>query len=167
MTGARTATKCATTNKNSMAIVEQIMCDMCGTVLVGSKGIHKISKSYVEIAGFVRDWTADPQSGWREYAYVSAPDKRQMAFCTEDDAQCFFDYLDMKRKQNKVHREAKLREEASVDWEIRNAPPRPSGGTGPNGSWKPEGPNGYTGGASSSGYKKMGSPPPAGPPPAY
>lgn len=115
-----------------MAIVEQIMCDMCGATLVGSKGIHKISKSYVEISGFVRDWKADPQTGWREYAYISAPDKRQMAFCTElpegEEASCFFDYLDMKRKANRVHREAKLREEASIDWTIRNAPP--TGATG-------------------------------------
>jgi hypothetical protein len=110
---------------------------MCGAVLVGAKGIHKISKSYIEIAGFVRDWKADPETGWREYTYISAPDKRQMAFCTEDDAPCLFDYVEMKRNSNRVRREQRLRDEAATDWEIRN-----TGSTG----------------------ERRGSPPPATPP---
>lgn len=115
---------------------------MCGEVLVGTHGRAQISKSYLEIAGFVRDWVAEPGSTWRNQTYISPPDKRQMAFCTEDGANCLFDYVEMKREAQRVRHEAKLREEASVDWGIRNAPP--SGGTG-----------------GGSGYVRRGSPPPA------
>ncbi len=98
-----------------MAIVQETRCDMCGEVLVGAKGIHKISKSYLEFSGFMRDWTAEPGSTWREQTYISPPDKRQMAFCTENDATCFWDYVAMKREGNRVRREQQLRDGATAE----------------------------------------------------
>jgi len=98
---------------------------MCGTVLVGSKGIHKISRSYLEFQGFMRDWKATPGSTWRDQTYISNPDKRQMAFCTELDdgsmASCFFDYIEFRRNSARVQREARLREEAGAEFMERNA----------------------------------------------
>lgn len=70
---------------------------MCGEVLVGAHGIKKISRSYLEFQGFMRDWVADPHSGWREQTFISPPDKRLMAFCTEEDATCLIDYIKMRR----------------------------------------------------------------------
>jgi len=79
----------------------------------------------------MRDWKANPGSTWRDQTYISNPDKRQMAFCTEtpdgEMRNCFWEYIDMKRRAARVRHEAQLREEASVDWEIRNA----TGATGP------------------------------------
>lgn len=99
---------------------------MCGTVLVGTQGRVRISRSYLEFSGFMRAWTAVEGSTWRDQAYISAPDKRQMAFCTEDGATCFTDYVVMKQEAQRVRHEQQLREDAAVDWEIRNA----TGGTG-------------------------------------
>jgi hypothetical protein len=98
-----------------MAIIQEIRCDFCAAVLVGMKGRVKVSKSYLEIAGFVRDWQADPDSGWRESTYISHPDKRQMSFCTDEGATCLQDYVQMKRDSNRVRREQLLREGATRD----------------------------------------------------
>lgn len=107
-----------------MAIVQNTECDMCGTILVGTKGIHRISRSFLEFSGFMRDWTAVPNSTWRDQAYISAPDKRQMAFCTEDGATCFWDYVAMKRESNRVRREQELRDGATAEHLERIAPRR-------------------------------------------
>lgn len=107
---------------------------MCGEVLVGSKGIHKISKSYLEFAGFMRDWQAEPGSTWREQTFISPPDKRQMAFCTDDNATCLQDYVQMKRESNRVRKEQMLRDGATADHMDRLA-----GGAG---SYRPRGNSG-------------------------
>lgn len=117
-----------------MAIVQETRCDMCGEVLVGSKGIFKISKSYIEFSGFMRDWVAEPNTTWREQTYISPPDKRQMAFCTENDAPCFFDYVAMKRESNRVRKEQALRDGATAEHMDRLAgspSPRPRFGAPP------------------------------------
>lgn len=106
-----------------MAIVEEVRCDFCDTVLVGKKGIAKISKSYIakisksyiEISGFVRDWEADPHSGWRTQTFISDKDQKQMSFCTDGGATCLQDYVDMKRASQRVFREQKLREGATAE----------------------------------------------------
>ncbi len=126
-----------------MAIVQEVQCDMCGNVLTGQKGIHKISKSYLEFAGFMRDWQATPNSTWREQTYISPPDKRQMAFCTENDATCLQDYVVMKRESQRVRREQELREGATAEHMDRLA----GGST-------------YT-------PKRYGAPPPSAPPMQY
>jgi len=104
-----------------MAIVQETRCDMCGQVLVGYNNRVKVSKSYIEFSGFMRDWVADPHSGWREYTYISPPDKRLMAFCTDDDATCLQDYVKMKRDSQRVIREQQLRDGATREWNDRNA----------------------------------------------
>lgn len=88
---------------------------MCGTVLVGTQGRVKISKSYLEFSGFMRDWQAEPGSTWRNQTFISPKDQRQMAFCTEDDATCLFDYVSMKREANRVRHEQELRDGATAE----------------------------------------------------
>lgn len=102
-----------------MAIVQEIRCDFCDTVLVGLVKRMKVSKSYIEISGFVRDWVADPDSGWREQTFISHVDKRQMSFCTDGGATCLQDYVQMKRDSNRVHREQRLRDGATAEMEAR------------------------------------------------
>lgn len=94
---------------------------MCGEVLVGAHGIKKISRSYLEFQGFMRDWVADPHSGWREQTFISPPDKRLMAFCTEEDATCLIDYIKMRRDSERVRREQALRDGATKEWEQRGS----------------------------------------------
>lgn len=106
-----------------MAIVQETRCDMCGKVLVGWIGRQKVSRSYIEFAGFMRDWAADPDTGWREFTFISPPDKRQMAFCTDDEATCLMDYMLMKREANRVRREQELRDGATAEYAERNLPP--------------------------------------------
>lgn len=106
---------------------------MCGQVLVGTMGIRKISRSYIEFSGFMRDWIADPDTGWREQTFISPPDKRLMTFCTDDDATCLQDYVAMKREAQRVRREAELREGATAEWMA-------TGGTGYRGAPPPSNP---------------------------
>lgn len=113
-----------------MAIVQEIQCDMCGTVLVGKKGRVDISRSYLEFAGFMRDWQAVDGSTWRDQTYISPHDKRQMAFCTENDATCLFDYVAMKRESHRVRKEQELRDGATAEAMERLAP-RPRYGSPP------------------------------------
>lgn len=122
-----------------MAIVQEIQCDMCGTVLVGQRGRVPISRSYLEFAGFMRDWQAIEGSTWRDQTYISPHDKRQMAFCTEDNATCLFDYVAMKRESNRVRHEQELRDGATADALERIAPPRPRYGAPPPSSPPPRG----------------------------
>lgn len=98
-----------------MAIVQEVRCDFCGEVLVGAKGVHKISKSHIEFSGFMRDWQAQPNSTWRDQTYISPPDKRLMAFCTDNGASCLQDYIDLKRSQQRIYREQQLRDGATAE----------------------------------------------------
>ena len=80
-----------------MASVQEIRCDMCDRVLVGQKGREKISRSYLEFSGFMRDWVAVPHSTWRNQTFISPPDQRPMAFCTDNGMKCLIDYVALKR----------------------------------------------------------------------
>src|SRR3990172_5316763 len=108
-----------------MGLVKQYLCDNCGEIMYGKKGVGLVHKTYRSIRGSitVQRWNNDRNQG--EFVYISEHPEEPMCFC---NTACFKEFAEFKCNEwdkglEKAEnlRLARLREEAEVDYKKRKS----------------------------------------------
>lgn len=97
-----------------MAKVEQYLCDACGEVLYGRKGMVFIKKRYVQFKGkLLMQDTDDPTTGCARFCYITKNiEEPELSFCDPEKFSCLVDYIKRQEEFWAKKREDGLRYEA-------------------------------------------------------
>ena len=92
-----------------MSQITQQICDGCGKILTGSKGIVKIHEPFITIKGSIGVGEVDPDTKWREFMFITPNSTNDLAFC---DIDCLKAYIDTGTERARNRHISRLREEA-------------------------------------------------------
>jgi hypothetical protein len=92
--------------KKNMARFVQIVCDGCGDVVKGTKGMVGISKNNFAIRGMITYFDDDGA-----FVHITKRADEDMNFC---DTKCFKDFCNRRLDEYNKRRESYLRREASA-----------------------------------------------------
>lgn len=95
--------------------VNQQLCDGCGELLTGIKGITKVYREFIRFKGSMQLGEVDKQTRWREHYYLTPHGEVELTFCNLD---CVGIYVDHKLTVAKTRRAQKLREETDATFKI-------------------------------------------------
>ncbi len=98
-----------------MAKIENYVCDSCGKVLYGKKGLAFIRERYLQIKGgkmLIQDFDKDAHASKFAYITPNIPEF-ELSFCDPMTQPCFMDYLKYREESWFRQREANLRAETS------------------------------------------------------
>lgn len=67
-----------------MAILDQYVCDNCGTLLYGKQGVADIHKDYLSIKGTITFQTYNTKTRKREFVYITDVPNQLSTFCNTE-----------------------------------------------------------------------------------
>jgi hypothetical protein len=105
-----------------MSIANHTICDGCGEILYGKKGIHFIKKDYIQIKGQITVHEVDKTTDWISHLHMTPTENEDLSLCKEMDGiklDCLQSYIDSRSTFVKTRIEANKRNRASE--ELREA----------------------------------------------
>lgn len=79
-----------------MGIINQQVCDGCGTVIFGRNGNVVTKRSYVQFKGQITTHDVDDKTGWVDHRYLTPFENSDLSFCMEKGGlklDCLMAYL--------------------------------------------------------------------------
>ncbi len=99
-----------------MGVVEQELCDGCGALISGKKGVVYQRNPALLITGQISVMEVDPDSKWREHIYITPGPETKLSLCNMD---CLQIYVDAHLVIAKSRMAEKLRREAAGEHSTR------------------------------------------------
>ncbi len=100
-----------------MARIENQVCDACGRILFGKDRAARINRNALEFkAGQLKTQRVDPESGWRQYTFITPYTGAELAFCFDDPQDplaCLRGYIEAAESRDRIKREQELKDGAT------------------------------------------------------
>lgn len=95
-----------------MATIQQQLCDGCGALITGTKGITKVYNEAILIRGSLGIFEVDKETRWRDHLFITPHGATDLAFCKLPCIQAYIDHRTMTARHRKTEA---LRREASEE----------------------------------------------------
>lgn len=80
-----------------MGVIEQTLCDGCGELIYGKKGIAFVKKDYIQIIGQVTFHKVTQETQWVDHMHLTPTDHENLSFCMDNKGlklDCLIAYIE-------------------------------------------------------------------------
>ena len=94
-----------------MAVVQQYLCDFCGSVVGGQDKMAQVKKTYIQIKGQILVEIWDHKNNRRAFFYVTNRRMDELTFCYDDEKKtspCFDGFIELRKKEWLERQEARM-----------------------------------------------------------